>query len=67
LGCNRFANHNHFVNQLSSTIGKFPLLNRKFPGNYLHVIEDLLTRAEIEFDLEIAAAAAVAVADFDPY
>jgi hypothetical protein len=38
-------------NQLSSIIGTFPLLNRQFPDDGLAVIEDLLTGAEIEFDL----------------
>jgi len=37
-------------NQLSGTIGKFPL-NKQFPDDGLNVIEDLLTGAEIEFDL----------------
>ena len=40
-----------WFNQLSSTIGKFPLLDRQFPDDCLDVIEDLLTGAEIEFDL----------------
>ena len=38
-------------NQLSSTMGKFPLSNRRFPDNDLDVVEDLLTGAEIEFAL----------------
>ena len=38
-------------NQLSSTIGEFPLLNRQFPDDGINVVEDLLTGAEIEFDL----------------
>jgi PD-(D/E)XK nuclease superfamily len=38
-------------NQLSSTIGEFPLLNKQFPDDGLDVVEDLLTGAEIEFHL----------------
>jgi len=38
-------------NQLSSTIGEFPLLNRQFPDDGIDVIEDLLTGAEVKFDL----------------
>jgi len=38
-------------NQLSSTIGEYPLLNRQFPDDGLDVVKDLLTGAEIEFDL----------------
>jgi hypothetical protein len=38
-------------NQLSSTIGEFPLLNRQFPDDGLDVVDDLLTGAEIIFDL----------------
>ena len=38
-------------NQLSSTIGKYPLLNKQFPDNGLNVVEKLLTGAEIEFVL----------------
>lgn len=36
---------------LASTIGEYPLLNRQFPDDGLNVVEDLLTWAEIEFDL----------------
>jgi hypothetical protein len=38
-------------NQLSSTIGEFPLLNRQFPDEGLEVVTKLLTGEEIEFDL----------------
>jgi len=38
-------------NQLSSTIGEYPLLNRQFPDDGLDVLESLLTGAEIEFEL----------------
>lgn len=38
-------------NQLSSTIGEYPLLNKQFPDESLDVVEDLLTGGEIEFDL----------------
>jgi len=31
--------------------GEYPLLNRQFPDDGLDVVEDLLTGAEIEFDL----------------
>ena len=37
-------------NQLSGTIGEFPL-NKQFPVGGFNVIEDLLTGAEIEFHL----------------
>ena len=38
-------------NQLSNTIGQYPLLNRQFLDDGLDVVEDLLTGAEIKFDL----------------
>jgi hypothetical protein len=38
-------------NQLSSTIGEFPLLSRQFPNYGLDVVEDLLTGKEIVFNL----------------
>ena len=38
-------------NQLSSTIGEFPLLNRQFPDDRLAVVENLLAGTEIEFEL----------------
>ena len=40
-----------WFNQLSSTIGQFPLSNRQFPDDGLHLVEDLMAGAEIEFDL----------------
>ena len=38
-------------NQLSSTIGEYPLLNKQFPDDDLDVVEDLLIGADIEFRL----------------
>jgi hypothetical protein len=40
-------------NQLSCTIGEYPLLNREFPddSSCIKVIENLLTWGEVEFDL----------------
>jgi hypothetical protein len=39
-------------NQLSSTIGEYPLINRQFPDDGLNVIEGLLAGEEIEFELQ---------------
>ena len=38
-------------NQLSSTIGEYPLLNRQFPDDGLNVLDELLKGAEIVFHL----------------
>ena len=38
-------------NQFNSIIGEYPLLNRQFLDDGLDVVEDLLTGADIEFDL----------------
>jgi hypothetical protein len=39
-------------NQLSSTIGEYPLLNKRVPEDDLTIIEGLLTGADIDFELQ---------------